>query len=304
MAETPDVLLELFAGKSKVSMQIANYRGLSELRCLVEYEGGRVPAHSVTAYRPEINERVWVAVIDGVPYMLGPTIPKPASGEVVSSGSGVVVVSTDVGEITATHNSGETFADGAIVKLAWSEGAHIIGTLSSPVVPEEVPPAPGQGGRLVDVEFTSIDSGSYQGGFGWRIDDVWSSASNYGAWFYGTKIRDTIPPTATIVKAEIYLPRPDRLLGARPFGRHPHATKPGGAPSISATTTLPDASGWRNPPGNPGNGTEGWVPIPTSLIDHLKTNVGGLGFDLGGWNVWAGRQRDGQSGTIRVTYET
>lgn len=290
MADEPGVILELFKNKSKVQLIPADYRGLDGLRAVVDFDGGRVPAHPMTAYRPEINDPVWVAVVDGVAYMVGPTVPKPAEGTIVSTGSGIATITTDIGEVTGTYESGASFSPGDAVKLYWSNGCHIIAKMSTSVAAAPVPVAPAAGGGRVTNTFTAIDSGSYQSGYGWRINDVWSSASNYGAWFYGNKIRDTIPDSALIVSAEVFLPSPDRLTGARPFGRHPHPSKPGGAPTVTATSTLP--------------GTSGWVSIPTSLIDHLKVNDGGLGFDLGGWNIWAGTQRDGQSGAVRVTYDT
>ncbi|MAP64051.1 MAG: hypothetical protein CMH34_09985 [Microbacterium sp.] len=293
MADDADVTLALFDGKSKVQLLAGQYRGLDGLRAVVDFDGGRVPAHSTTSYRPEINETVWVAVIDGVAYMLGPTVPKPADGEIVSTSSGIATVSTDVGEVQATYNSGASFSASDQVKLMWGNGCHIVGLKSTSPSAQEVPTAPGGSGERVTKTFAAIDSGSYQPGYGWRINDVWSSANNYGAWFYGTKIRDTVPSSADIIKAEIYLPPPERLTGTRPFGRHPYASKPAGAPTISATSTL--------------SGTSGWTEIPTSLIDHLKSNVGGLGFDLGGWNIWPGTQdpqHGGNSGRLRVTYET
>jgi len=289
MADEPEVILELFKNKSKVQLLPGNYRGVDELRVVVDFDGGRVPAHPTTAYRPEVNESVWVAVVDGVAYMLGPTTPKPAEGTIVSTDSGIATVDTDLGEVEATYLSGATFTPGDAVKLFWSNGCHVLGVLSTSTTAGEVPPAPGGSGARVTTTFTAIDSGSYQDGYGWRINDVWSSASNSGAWFYGTKIRDTIPDSAAIVSAEIYLPLL-KDLGSFPFGRHGSASKPGGPVTITATSTLP--------------GKSGWVPIPTSLIDDLKVNVGGLGFALGGYNIWAGTQRDGLSGAVRVTYDT
>lgn len=289
MVDQSEVILELFNQKSNVQVIPGFYRGLDGLRALVDFSGGRVPAHPALGFIPEVNDPVWVAVVDGVAWMIGPTVLRPGNGEVVSESSGIAVVDTVIGEVSATYNSGSTLSPGDQVKLYWNEGCHIIGVRSdSPVAPVP-PPAGGGGGGVQTITFSAIDSGSYQSGYGWRINDVWSSASNIGAWFYGTKIRDTIPDSAVINNAEIYLPLV-KDLGAFPFGRHDYATKPAGSISFSGVTTLP--------------GKSGWVPIPTSLIDHLKVNTGGLGFGLGGYNIWAGTQRDGQSGTVRVTYAT
>lgn len=289
MADEPEVILELFKNKSKVQLLPGNYRGLDGLRVVVDFDGGRVPAHPTTAYRPEVNEPVWVAVVDGVAFMLGPTVPKPADGTYVSDSGGVATVATDIGDVEATYLSGASFTPGDELKLFWSDGCHILGKKSTSVAAGQVPPPGGSEASRFVKTFTAIDSGSYQSGYGWRINDVWSSASNIGAWFYGTKIRDTIPDNAVIVSAEIYLPLL-KDLGAAPFGRHDQASKPGGAVTITATSTLP--------------GKSGWVSIPTSLIDELKVNTGGLGFGLGGYNIWAGTQKDGQSGAVRVTYDT
>lgn len=290
MATETDVILKKLADKSEIRFLQGNFRGLDTFgRAIVDFSGGRVPAHVLRGITPAVNESVWVEVANGVAYMHGPTIPKPDSGTVVSTSSGTAILTTTMGEISASYDDGLLLLDpGDTVRLSWGpSGAWVLGVAIEAPDPD-VPPAPGGGSRRVTREFTAIDSGSWQADYGWRTIDVWSSANNKGAWFYGTQIADTIPDSAVIVGSpQIYLPNPIRLLGAAPFGRHAYASKPGGEPIITATSTLP--------------GTSGWVDIPASLLDHLKTNVGGLGFGLGGWNVWLG---GGQSGTVRVTYDT
>ena len=44
--------------------------------------------------------------------------------------------------------------------------------------------------------------------------------------------------------------------------------------------------------------------IPTSFIDYLKANTGGVGMDGGGYSIWAGVQADGLSGALDITYTT
>lgn len=288
MVSESDVLLRQLLGKAEVRFLPGAFRGLdSDQRAIVDFSGGRVPAH-VLGQVPAINDSVWVEVVDGVAYMHGPTTPKPDQATVLTAVTGVATLTTTIGEVQAAYDDGLLLLDpGDIVRVWWGpSGAWILGvTVEADEV--SVPPAPGGGGGRQTREFTAIDSGSWQAGYGWRTQDIWSSASNKSGWFYGTQICDTIPDSAVIAAAQIYLPSPIRLLGAAPFGRHPYASKPGGEPAISATSTLP--------------GTSGWIDIPTSLIDHLKANVGGLGFDLGGYNIWPG---GGQSGTVRVTYDS
>lgn len=282
-------LLKLIGEKSRVQIVSGFYRGLDGLRATVDFSDGRVPAYFASGVRPELNESVWVVVTDGAAYMLGPTVPKPAEGTMVIASDGIADVLTDIGTVKAVYRLGDTFAPGDPLMLDWNGGCRIIGIKSANPTGPEIPPAPGGGGGRTTKTFTANDSGSYQSGYGWRTQDVWSSANNIGAWFYGNKIRDTIPDSASIIRAEIYLPQ-TKNVGAAPFGRHSSATKPVGPVAFSATAELP--------------ARRGWVRIPNSLIDHLKTNTGGLGFDLGGYNIWSGTQQDGQSGALRVTYQT
>lgn len=267
----------------------AVFRGLdSDHRAIVEFGGGRVPAHALTTL-PPVDETVWVQIESGVAFMHGPTVPKPDEGGVVEASTGVAVVQTDIGDVTAAYDNGLLLLDpGDIVHLVWGPSGAWIDGVKVNYTPPPPPPPPVPIVTRQTVEFGAVDSGSYQPGYGWRTNEVWSSANNQGAWFYGPTIRDTIPDGAPIHSAEIYLPTPVRLTGAMPFGRHDFDYKPGSAPTYYATSTLP--------------GTAGWVPIPTYLIEHLKANPGGLGFAYGGYNIWPGTQRDGQSGRLRVTF--
>lgn len=285
------VTQRLIGEKSSVKFLAAVFRGLdADRRALVDFDGGRVPAYVLSGWPPPLNEAVWVQIVDGVAYMHGPTVPKPDEATVLTASGGVATLDTDIGPVTAAYLDGSTVSSGDIVRLSWGpSGAWVLG-VTTEAVPPAVPGAPGGGPGRRTVEFTAIDSGSYQSAYGWRTNEVWSSASNQGAWFYGSVIADTIPDSAGIVSAAIYLPLPTRLLGAMPFGRHGYGSKPGGAVSFAATSTLP--------------GTSGWVPIPTTLIDHLKSNIGGLGFDYGGYNIWPGTQSDGQSGKLRITFDS
>lgn len=221
--------------------------------------------------------------------LLGPVRDRATTGRVTvtspltveyPNGSGVTA--------TLTKNSSYSPVVNDVVLIDWSSGGSVVckldavPTTTTPDTPATAAP------KTFDVTFTALDSGAYQSGYGWRTNDVWSSASNLGAWFYGSKIRDTIPDAATILTARIFLPL-SQQLGAAPFGRHASATRPGGAVSFSATSTLSSLTGW--------------VSIPTTLIDHLKSNTGGLGFDYGGYNIWRGTQKDGLSGAVRVTYK-
>jgi hypothetical protein len=286
-----EVILRRLGGKSSVRFLPATYRGLdADNRALVDCDGGRVPAYVLPGMAPMLNEPVWVEIVDGVAYMHGPTTLRSDEGTIVTAADGVAELTTATGDVTASYENGIPLTPGDVVRLSWGpSGAWIMG-VAVEAVPPVVPPSTGGGGGRRTVEFTALDSGSFQPGYGWRTNEVWSSLSNRGAWFYGSQLRDTIPDSASIVSAQIYLPAPAKIVGGRPFGRHSFDSKPAGAITATDTSTLP--------------GTSGWVDIPTSLIDHLKSNPGGLGFNNGGDNRWPGTQRDGQSGRVRVTFDS
>lgn len=289
MASESEVLLKLIDEKSTVQVLSGFYRGLDGDRATVDFANGRVPAYFTSAYMPAVNDPVWVMVADGVAYMLGPTTPKPAEGLVLFVTDGVVTVDTPVGQVLASHNVGQVLTAGDRVKLHWSDGCHVLGVVSVAAQTPDVPPPAGGGTGRVTKTFTAVDSGTRGNSMGWWTNDVRNSASNQGGWFYGNKIRDTIPDSAVIEKAEIYLPLISSRFPNAPFGRHGFASKPSGALSFSDTSELPSKSGW--------------VRIPNSLINHLKANAGGLGFTGGtGDSTWAGTQKDAQSGAVRVTY--
>jgi hypothetical protein len=139
---------------------------------------------------------------------------------------------------------------------------------------------------MYELTFTAIDSGSRN--TSWNQSDVWASDTYIGAWFYGSKIKDTIPDTAIINQARMYLPIKKNFGSAPLLGRHTSATKPGGALTISSAAALSPRSGW--------------VDIPTSHIDFLKANDGGLGFNHGGFNIYTAVAADGLSGALDIIY--
>lgn len=290
MADEVDVLLGQVGDKSQVRFLTGTFRGLDpDNRAVVDFSGGRVPAYPVSMVHLP-GEQVWVQIVDGVAYMHGPVTPKPDEGEVVSASGGTAELKTTVGTVTANYDHGLLLIDPLdIVHLVWGPSGAWIDGVKVDFTPPPPPPPPITPVTRHTVEFSAVDSGSYQSGYGWRTNEVWSSANNMGGWFYGSQISDTIPDTAPIISAQIYLPNPNRLLGAMPFGRHNQAAKPGGALTFSDVITL--------------GATSGWVNIPTTYIDYLKTNPGGFGFGYGGYNIWPGTQRDGQSGRVRVTYD-
>jgi hypothetical protein len=123
----------------------------------------------------------------------------------------------------------------------------------------------------------------------WVSNDILPGDGRAAGWGYGTKIVDTIPDDAEILSASIYLP----LLAAgaiaprlrlHPFGERPRAGL------LFAGNSYPLSA------------IDGWVPIPLSVIDFLKANVGGLGLDAMNDTTYRGLQRDQYSGALDITF--
>lgn len=283
---------QLLAGKSRVTMWRATFVGITAdgiVQCDVTNgdDTGRVPVQMTTAYMPQVNEQVFVLAIDGTSYyLIGPSVPKPPSGTIATVNATTVDVTTTLGTVTATFESGATLSAGQVVKLYWSGGAHVIGALTPPPAPPDppAPPVPAKR-RHVDV-FTANDAGSFSGGRWWQ-SQPWASDTTLGAWFYGAKIRDTLQG-APVSKVEIWSTLAQRY-GSNPLmGTHPHAAKPGGGPAISNATAV-----------SPPNG--GWLTLPTSFGQFLAGNVGGIGLAHGGYNKFRSLAEDPQSGALRIT---
>jgi hypothetical protein len=288
--EDVDAIFDLFGGKAKVTMWLGSFVGFDGIWALCDISNGsdvgRVPARVTTAYRPEVNEPVFVVAVDGKYYLLGPTVPKPAQGTVLTVGASNVTVQTDMGDVLATSNAGTTLSSGQVVKLYWSDGPHIIGALTAAPAPVAPPPAPGSDpSKHVDT-FSAIDAGSFSGGRWWQ-PQPWASDTTLGAWFYGSKIRDTLKD-ATVQKIELFTSVASRFGNVPNIGYHPHARKPGGSPAITAARGIDVADGR-------------WITLPVEFGRFLATNVGGIGLAHGGFNKFRSVAQDAQSGTLRIT---
>lgn len=280
---------DLLDAKTKVTVWPARFVGIDSNGVLCDISNGdstgRVPAQVWTSYRPEVGESVNVIAVDGTFYLVGPATLKPAEGTITSVGASTVNVSTDVGLVTASINNGATLSAGQVVKLYWSNGAHVIGALTAPPV-APLPPDPPQPSRSQHVDvFTAVDAGSFSGGRWWQ-PQVWASDSTLGAFFYGSKIRDSLQ-SADVSKVELYVNYAQRFGAIPNVGTHPHDSKPAGGPSISNVQGL--------------NLQPGWNDLPAAWGVYLARNVGGIGFVHGGYNKLRSLAEDAQSGALRIT---
>lgn len=289
-------LLKLIGNKSHVTMELGYYRGPAYPRVQIDVGGGLIPAEVATSYMPEINEAVHVLFVDGKPYMLGPAVPKPAWGVIVTVASGLATVSTDAGNLVGVpYPFGSTLSSGEQVKLYWAEGPYILSKMSTSPTPP--PPDPSGGGATPQTRqqvFTAIQSGSWQiNGSRWIDDEPRASLGYYGAWHYGTKIADTIPAAAYNGGVEMFTRFSSRSGNAPNFALHNQATR-GGAPALSGDVAWAPADGWNRLPES----------VQVLYFNSLKAGGGafGIGLNHGGQNRFMGIGSDPQSGALRITY--
>ncbi|TFD74740.1 hypothetical protein [Cryobacterium fucosi] len=275
------------ADVTKLTRMVGTFVSTDGVRAVVDVGGGRIPA-DMAGYLPEINEPVWVLFIDGTALILGPTKMKPAEGTVTGPPSGnLVPISTVAGAMSVPYASGLTLSAGQVVKLgAWSGGGFVGAIMSTSPPPPLAPAPPSPGPVNQSAVFTAVDAGSYRSG--WWTSQVWASDSNTGAWFYGSKIADTIPNGAAITAAAIYISA-TQITGWPPnIGYHSSAGKPGGNVSVGGASAVPVFNGWVN--------------IPLSIVDYLKSNVGGVGVASGGYSIFRSLGQDPSSGALRINW--
>jgi hypothetical protein len=278
----------MLAAMPTVSRLVGTYVDTDGVRGVVDVGGGRIPA-DYSGYLPAVGEPVWVLFINGTATILGPTQLKPDRGTVTGAPSGnLVPVSTIAGAFSVPYASGLSLSNGQIVKLGAANGNELFAyaVMSTSPTPATPPSPPGGGSSEGFSVFTAIDSGSYQGR--WWTGEVYASNTNTGAFFYGSKIADTIPDNAAILSIELNCSIRMLQYQAPIIGYHGSPTKPGGNVSIGGAAAV--------------NITGGYVALPTSIGDYLKANAGGIGIATGGYSILNALAADAQSGALRIRW--
>lgn len=285
------VMKDLLEKASVVTARIGTYVGIDEGQALIDMDDSRFPVAWWGGYVPAINEPVNLLSVDGRWFLAGPTQGKPGTGVVMTVGSGLVTVTTDFGEFTMP-SVGTAPTSGQTVGISWP-GPVCIGALSVQPVNPDAPPAPGGGGSTVrTATFRAIDAGSTdRGAVRWWTGMPYASDSTYGAWFYGTQIKDTIDAGSQILSAEIFINRVQDQGSDPNFTLHTSARKTG-IPSMSSIVTWDPDNGWNDLPPTWG----------AALI--AGGAYYGIGLNQGGYNKFASLAQDGSSGAIRIKWRT
>lgn len=289
-------VLALLAGKSRVTTLVGRYVGNEGLLALVDMGDQRVTVPFLTGMVPQINEPVHVWSVDGSPFMVGPTAPKPGVGVVTEVSGLTVSVETAFGTHVMQYAGIDPMV-GETVGISWSSTPWCT-VLSEAPTPPAPPPDPGPGNAQTQTAtFFATDAGSTdRGSPRWWQAQPWASNTTYGAWFYGSQIADTIPDDAELVVTDgvpqffFYASWVQRFGGLPRFTLHDAGGK-GPIPGMSAYNE------W-----DPGNGFQ-VPPDPGAWFTLLKTGAYvGVGLNQGGFNKFASLAQDGMSGAIKITW--
>lgn len=286
-------ILAKIAERSRISPHQGTFVSYDASGVTVDVGDGRMAAALGSGYLPAKGDPVLVWFVDGIPYVMGPSTPRPHVGTVTAVASGLATFSTAVGTVGPIPYSGSAPSVGQVMRLFWHGGG-----LAIPATPEggTTDPNPPSGGgqptQHVDT-FNAVDAGTWNTGGGdsatsYFNSEVWASDTTIGFWFYGTKIPDTIPGGATIQRVQLYISARQIYGGAPVFTTHDNPGGPGD--SLAGGSAI-------------GVSNYAWVDLPTSFGDALRRGGGayGVGTRHGGWNIFNSLAADGQSGALRIT---
>lgn len=285
-------ILEKIAAKSRVTPLRGTFVSYDATGVVVDVGDGRLAAALGSGYLPETGESVLVWFIDGIPYVMGPATPRPHIGTVASVASGRVTMNTSAGTVGPIPYMGSAPGVGATMRILWHGGGVAFSATSASG--GDTPVNPGGGGATTHVDtFTAVEAGTWNTGGGdsassYFNSEVWASNTTIGFWFYGTKIPDTIPGSATIQRVQLYISARQIYGGAPVFTTHDNPGGPGD--SLAGGTAV-------------GVSNFAWVDLPVAMGNALRRGGGafGIGTRHGGYNIFKSLAADGQSGALRIT---
>ncbi|WP_431785384.1 hypothetical protein [Microbacterium maritypicum] len=291
MIDEAAALFDGFGDAPRVVLRRGVFSGVGSGVAWVDMGTSRFACDWGTGYVPMVGETVQVLTVKDR-HMLFPSKALPGTGTVMTTSATLVTVQTIAGTFTMPF-LGTAPTSGALVGISWSETPFVIGVLSvQPATPEPVP-NPG-GGSLRSATFQAIDTGSTDRTQArWWTGQPRAGNSTFGAWFYGTQIRDTIPAGATLVSLQFFASWQQRR-GADPrFALHDQAFK-AGLPTFGAYTAWAPGDGWQTP------------PMADAWFAALKAGGSSLGVGLnqGGDNIFSSRAQNAWSGALSITWRS
>jgi hypothetical protein len=281
---------QALASIPSVSSKLGTFVRRDGVRVVVSLGGKQVVLPFVGVSLPPEGHSVQVESRGAQVVVTGAASPLPGVGVVTGSGSSMVTVSAWGSSYTLRYAAAYAPVVGDEVSIIWSADGGLVQDRVSfrTPTPAPLPPVAVPSSAFQPGPFTATGSGSYSSR--WFTDDVYASSSNTGGWWYGAKIRDTIPDFAQVTGASIFL-APRRVAGSSPVLRlHTSESQPDGPLAfIGAPSSV---TGPRT----------GWVSIPLAWVDYLKANPGGIGFEHGGYSIFRGTGSDRLSGALDITW--
>jgi len=292
MIDEAEVILQGMDRRTPVALRQATFVGVTGGSASVDMGTSRFVCDFGAGYIPVPGETVQILSI-GQRHTMFPVGPRPGIGTVMTVSATLVTVQTVAGDLAMPYPFGMTLSSGDVVAIGWSEGARCIGKMTAAPVAPPPPPDPG-GNVLRSATFLAIDAGSTdRGAPRWWTGQPRAGNSTYGAWFYGSQIKDTIPASATFVSVEFYVSWQKRSGSAPRFALHTAGTK-GGIPSFASYVEWAPPGGWQVPPG-----AESW-------FNALKAGgaYAGVGLNQGGDNIFSSLAQDSWSGAVRFSWRS
>lgn len=291
MIDEAAMILQRLDALTAVTVRKATFVEHLDGFAVVDMGDSRFVADFGTGYVPVVGETVQIISV-GERHLLFPAGPKPGIGTVVTAPSGSrVSVTTSAGMIRMPY-SGDAPLTGDRVLVHWTEDGPVCGMPVSLAAPPPDPiPDPG-GDTIQSATFRAIDTGStdrHQAR--WWQAQPWASNTTFGAWFYGTQLRDTIPAGASFVSLEFFVAMAKREGGAPRFALHNQAVK-SGVPSFGGYTAWAPGDGWQVP------------PMAAGWFNELKAGGSALGVGLnqGGWNQFSSLVQNSMTGALRISW--
>lgn len=285
MTINAEVVARALSGRGVVRSETAIFVRMEGRFAVVNIGESTVTIPCVGFNPPVSGMPVRVDWVNGSPSVMGPAAPLSPLGVITGTGTPMATVLVDGEEYILYLSAGYKPTVGDQVEINWWSGI-IQGKVTGAASP--TPPAESSGGaKPYTVTVRAANSGRYQPGSGWWGKAPWASANNDGIWVYGNRVRDAVG-SGSVSRVEIYLPL-QQQVGVASIGVHPHASIPGGAPSISSKVNLP--LGRRS----------GWQVLPVSFGTYVAAGGRGIGVADGGYNIWRGVDTDALSGALRIS---
>lgn len=277
------------AQHGSVNTQTAVFVRMEGRFAVVNMGVSTVPIPCVGFYPPVAGMAVRVDWVNGSPSVTGPVTPLNPLGVISGTGAPKATAAVDGVEYLLYYRDGYTPTVGDPVEINWATGV-----IQGKVTGSEAPAPPdesggGGGSEKFTVVVKAFSSGrwDYNWSNWWGDGGPWASNSNVGIWTYLNRVRDAVGD-GTVTKSEIYLPL-IQSVGSASLAVHPHASIPGGPPTLTSQTSMPHRSKW--------------VTLPSSYGPYLAAGGRGVGVlsPSGGNNKWRGVAADSYSGALRIT---